>query len=342
MLGTFRLVLALLVALSHINVKILGLNPGVVAVVCFYLISGYVMTGLLHDHYFNGRSEAALRGAGIRSRYDPARWRIVYFYFDRALRIFPHYLVVAGLTLIWYLAVGKPTAFLQHAPALRDLAANVSVVPLNYYMFNGTDLFTLVPPAWSLGAEIQFYLLIPLLLLWRLRTVAFLLALGVGAAAAWGIIDSEIFGYRLLPGVLVFFLLGSALYEGRKQIKRGALVVLAGTALSAIAAIVLLQFHHLMLPYNRETLLGLAIGLPLLHCLGRLPHSRIDNRLGDLSYGVFLNHFLIQWVLVGEPLGFAATLGYLTLSLLLSAAIQFLVERPVLHWRHRLRQKTVN
>src|SRR4051812_4441983 len=77
MLGTLRLVLALLVALSHANVKIGGLNPGVMSVVCFYLISGYVMTGLLRDHYSNVR-------------------RIPYFYLDRALRIFPQYLAIAG------------------------------------------------------------------------------------------------------------------------------------------------------------------------------------------------------------------------------------------------------
>lgn len=47
MLGVFRLALAL----SHVNVRIGGLNPGVIAVVCFYLISGYVMTGLLRSHY---------------------------------------------------------------------------------------------------------------------------------------------------------------------------------------------------------------------------------------------------------------------------------------------------
>lgn len=319
MLGTFRLVLALLVALSHANVAIAGFNPGVVAVVCFYLISGYVMTGLLRDHY-------------------PDVQRMPRFYLDRALRIFPQYLVVAGLTLLWFAATGKHTAFLQHAPEGSDLLSNLVVVPLNYFMFNGSDRFTLIPPAWSLGAEIQFYLLIPVLLLLRLRMAAFLVGLVVFAAAAWGRLHTDTFGYRLLPGVLVFFLLGSALYDmHRRKGRRSGYVVMAVVILVAMFALLLARYGRLMSPYNPETLIGMAIGLPLLHWLGRLPQQALDNRLGDLSYGVFLNHFLIQWALVGQPVGAGAFAAYLGVSLLLSALTQRLVERPVLRWRRNLR-----
>lgn len=319
MLGTFRLVLALLVALSHAGATIAGFNPGVVAVVCFYLISGYVMTGLLRDHY-----------ADVR--------RIPHFYLDRALRIFPQYLVLAGLTLLWFAATGKQTIFLQHAPQWSDLFNNLVVVPLNYFMFNGSDRFTLVPPSWSLGAEVQFYLLIPVLLLFRLRAAAFLVGLAVFAAAAWGRLHTDTFGYRLLPGALVFFLLGSALYDARhRRDKRSLIIVLASVVLTAAFALLLAWHGRLMSPYNPETLLGIVIGLPLLYWLGKLPQHSLDNRLGDLSYGVFLNHFLIQWALVGQPVGFGEMVVYLAISLLLSALTQRLVERPVLRWRRGLR-----
>ncbi|HJU70982.1 MAG TPA: acyltransferase [Paucimonas sp.] len=319
MLGAFRLLLALAVALSHANVRIAGLNPGVIAVVCFYLISGYVMTGLLRSHY-------------------QSLPRVPYFYLDRALRIFPQYLAIAAITLTWFLLSGRNTAFLQHAPRWSDLLNNLAVAPLNYYMLNGSDQFTLVPPAWSLGAEVQFYLLIPLLLLWRLRSGVFLLGLTVFAAAAWGVLNTDTFGYRLLPGVLVFFLLGSALYDARNRQLRSGLIVLAGVLCAAGGALLLARYGRLGLPYNRETLLGIAIGLPLLHWLGRLPQHALDNRLGDLSYGVFLNHFLLQWTL-GTPAGWPMLGGYLLASLALSALTQGLVERPVLRWRHGLRAR---
>jgi peptidoglycan/LPS O-acetylase OafA/YrhL len=336
MLGTFRLVLALLVALSHANVRIAGFNPGVTAVVCFYIISGYVMTGLLQRHYLNGDAQPVAGGAHswlVRCK------QVCYFYLDRALRIFPQYLVVAGLTLTWFLIVGKPTAFLHRLPGARDLLFNVGVAPLNYYMFNASDQFTLIPPAWSLGAEIQFYLVLPIILLCRLRIIVFIGALAVISAAAWGTINSEFFGYRLLPGVLVYFLCGSALYEHRYKARTGSALVLAGIAVTGLAVILLNQFNHLMLPYNRETLLGLAIGLPLVYWLGRLPQRALDTRLGDLSYGVFLNHFLIQWAVLGEPFGWRATIAYLLCSMSLSLLTQQAIEKPILRWRHRLRRQ---
>ncbi|MGH8807151.1 MAG: acyltransferase family protein [Noviherbaspirillum sp.] len=319
MLGTFRLILALLVALSHANVTVSGLNPGVVAVVCFYLISGYVMTGLLRTHY-------------------PDAWRIPHFYLDRALRIFPQYLAMAGLTLLWFFIAGRTTPFLLQEPQWRDLFANVIVVPLNYFMFNASDRFTLVPPAWSLGAEIQFYLLMPFLLLWRARAIAFAIGVLVFGMAAWGTLNTDTFGYRLLPGVLIFFLLGAALYDAHdRSAARGKLVVIGGVAV-AIAGMLILMWHgHLSLLYNKETLLGVVIGLPALYWLGRLPQHALDNRLGDLSYGVFLNHFLIQWAFLGEPVGIRALLFYLATCIAMSALTQYLVERPVLQWRRNLR-----
>ena len=319
MLGTFRLVLALLVALSHAGVKIAGLNPGVVAVVCFYLISGYVMTGLIRGHYATAR-------------------RVPHFYADRALRLFPQYLAIAGLTLLWFMCSGQTTAFLRQMPQWTDLLSNLVVVPLNYYMFNDSDRFTLIPPAWSLGAEIQFYLLMPFLLIFRLRVVAFVAALAVFMIATWGKIDSDIFGYRLLPGVLTFFLLGSFLYDARER-RSAKLIVIGGALLAGCYALLLSHYGHLMLPYNRETLLGIMIGLPLLHWLGKLPQHAVDNHLGDLSYGVFLNHFLIQWALIGQPAGMLMWALYLVASIALSLLTQRLAERPALRWRRRVRDK---
>jgi len=319
MLGTIRFLLAIAVALSHADVRIAGLNPGVIAVVCFYLISGYVMTGLIRNHYF-------------------ATGRIGSFYLDRGLRILPQYLLICALTLLWYFIAHPQTPFLGHAPGVGDLLNNLTIAPLNYYMFNGSDSFTLIPPAWSLGAEVQFYLLIPLLLIWRLRSAALMLAIVVFAAACWGVINSEWYGYRLLPGVLTFFLLGSVLHDLRGT-RRAALLVAAVLLATLAGALLLAQGAHLGLPYNKETLLGMAIGLPLLFVFGGLPRHALDDRLGDLSYGVFLNHFLIQWTLTGVPKDVAGWAAYLAAVILLSAVTQWLVERPVLAWKQRLRRR---
>ena len=50
-MGILRFILAILVLLSHTGVSLLGLNPGVMAVIVFYAISGYVMAALIKRHY---------------------------------------------------------------------------------------------------------------------------------------------------------------------------------------------------------------------------------------------------------------------------------------------------
>ncbi len=161
-----------------------------IAVVGFYLISGYVMAALMRRHYAGSAHALA-------------------FYQDRAWRLLPQYFLYAGLTLLWLWLSQAQTPFLSRSPTLPDLLNNLLVLPLNYYMFNASDQFTLIPPAWSLGAEMQFYLLAPFLLLWPRRLYGVgLLGLTVYLAALAGLINSDWFGYRLLPGVLLFFLLG--------------------------------------------------------------------------------------------------------------------------------------
>ena len=123
-----RLALAIAVLCSHAGVRVQGLNPGVTAVIGFYLISGYVMAGLIRRHF-------------------AAADRVPAFYVDRLLRILPQYLLYAAATLAWFVVTGTHTAFLARSPGVGDLLNNLTVVPLNFYMFNGADQFTLIPPA---------------------------------------------------------------------------------------------------------------------------------------------------------------------------------------------------
>ncbi len=318
MFGSFRFLLAALVALSHVGVQIAGLNPGVIAVIGFYMTSGYVMTALLR------KTDTDWHGV---------RW----FYLDRLLRIMPLYLTVAGITLIWFLWSARTSLYLQHAPGWQDLLNNALIVPLNFFKFNDSAAFTLVPPAWSLGAEIQFYLLIPLLLIRRLRALAFAIGLAVYGIAAWGLIDTDTFGYRMLPGAMMFFLLGSALHDVRLRPRLGLVLALGG-ALAALLIWLLLQQHgRLSLGFNRETLAGVGLGLPILLALSRLRLQRWDSWLGDLSYGVFLCHFLVQTAFMPPPTTLQETCIYLVASIALAALLHWLVERPAQQWRRRMR-----
>lgn len=321
-MGTLRLILALGVALSHAELRIFELNPGVTAVIGFYLISGYVMAGLVDRHY--GRLQDAPR-----------------FYVDRVLRIYPQYLFYAALTLAWFLATGARTLFLTRDPTWGDLLNNVLVMPLNLYMYNGSDAFTLIPPAWSLGAELQFYLLVPVMLIWpRVGVVLCAASLAVHAMAWHGRVDTDWYGYRLLPGVLWVFGVGMLLFHWHRRAPRLAALLAAAAPLLALAVYAYLRARNLhAMPYHQEVLVGWGLGVPLVQWLARRPVSRWDAWAGDVSYGTFLNHFLLIWILFPEPgrtpLQWAA-LGLASVAL--SWLTQRCVEKPVLAYRRRLRK----
>ena len=318
MLGTLRFTLALLVAISHAGISWGGLNPGVIAVVGFYAISGYVMTALMRRHY-----------TGLNC--------IPAFYADRALRLLPAYYAVMLLTLAWLVWHGPVTPYLERIPTLTDFANNLLVVPLNYYMWNSSDRLTLIPPAWSLGCEIQFYLLFPFILLLRLRSHALVISFVVYLLAFTGRINTDWFGYRLLPGTLFIFLLGSWLSDLHSRGRGAGLLAWSVSLVAFGLALWGGRMDLLNAPFNRETLAGLALALPLLHLLAPRTRRDWDDQVGDLSYGVFLSHFLIYWMWPGAESGKAALALRLLAVLVVAWGLNRLIERPALNWRRRLR-----
>jgi peptidoglycan/LPS O-acetylase OafA/YrhL len=319
--GVLRLCLAVLVLLSHAGVRIEGLNPGVFAVIGFYLISGYVMAGLIHRHY-------------------DAPDRIPLFYTDRLLRLFPQYLAYAAVTLLWQLFTDSRTLYLTRNPTAIDLFNNLTVVPLDFYMYNGADGYTLIPPAWSLGAELQFYLLAPVMLLWPRWGVALcLVSASLHALALHGVLNTDWYGYRLLLGVLWVFGIGILMYH----LLRVRPLLAHGLAWAApplaLAMYLYLRSRGLhTAPYHQEVLLGWGLGVPLLLWVARARTGEFGRAAGDLSYGVFLNHFLLLWLLFPGGAHTPLQLAALVLcSCALSWVTQYWLERPVLAWRRNLR-----
>ena len=325
-MGTLRFILALLVMLSHTGLTVGGLNPGVASVVVFYAISGYVMSALVAKHFS-----------------QPGQAR--YFYIDRLARIYPQYLFYAAAAAVWFFTIGHATPFLQHSPTATDWVNNLLIVPLNFFMFNAADQFSLVPPAWSLGAEVLFYALAPWL--WRYWRFAMLLAacsLGVQALAWHQVLPTDAWGYRLLPGVLWIFAVGMALQRYQQSHPAWVRYAVWGVPLFSTCMLLMLGTSGaLQTPYNREVLLGFAVALPSIHFLtqGGVPKAWYgwDQRLGDWSYGLFLNHFFCMWVLdLATPQTPSQWLTLIACSVILSVLTQRFLERPCVVWRQKRRQ----
>lgn len=321
LMGALRFLLAGSVLISHLGIRINGLTPGVIAVIVFYLLAGHVV--------------ARLWG---KWRHQPdATGR---FYRDRAWRILPQYTAaLVFATLVWL--GGAQSSFIAIKPGLSDWFANILIVPLNFYMYTGQDSFTLIPPAWSLGAEMQFYLLAPLLLSQKLSNIlmVFGISLAIFVLAQLQILDIDYYGYRLIPGILFIFLLGS-LHEFacRYASLRKLLIVL--WSLNFIYLLWLFKAGQYQ-PYNKEVALGLLIAMPLLALLNRPKPdrrndsmgTRLDRRLGELSYGVFLYHFPVIWLLQLQPPVLAPKhiITVIALSLGCAAIGHWAIERPL--WR---------
>jgi peptidoglycan/LPS O-acetylase OafA/YrhL len=145
-MGTFRFILALLVALSHIRGNQFPENYGAQAVFAFYFLSGWLMAMSYERFSTISRS--------------PART----FFVDRAIRLWPSYI----LALIMALAVALYGGASINA---GKLFSELWIFPNAYFRFFGELPY--VTPAWSLGVEVHFYLLVPLLFLadYRLKLI---------------------------------------------------------------------------------------------------------------------------------------------------------------------------
>lgn len=320
-MGTYRLLLAILVALSHMEVTILGYNGGVFAVVSFLIISGYVMTALIKRNYQHLNSIPA-------------------FYIDRAIRLYPQFLLYFSIScfLIWaYL----PAYNHEQTFTSSNIISSLAIAPLDLYMF-GITAWDVLPPAWSLGLEAFFYAVIPFLLIWKIRAYAFALSVIVFAFACLGYIHSDIYGYRLIPGVLFMFLCGSYIYQGSSIEKRSTYVA-AACSLLAFISIALNIIPRA--PYNAEVTAGLAIGVPVIYALSKLGRHKVDEFLGNISYGVFLSHFVV--IRAAEVIGYKI-FDTLTISIILIASFvcsgmsYYLIERPALRLRRAIRYKSTD
>jgi peptidoglycan/LPS O-acetylase OafA/YrhL len=343
-LGSLRFVLAVAVVFSHTRLERLvylgwdagsigAFHAGPMAVMVFCCISGYVMTMLISNHY-------ALEGAASARARTFARYCA-----DRALRLFPQFGTYLLVTLL-VLATTKITTTWSSNLSALDLALNLLMIPLGFYLWL-PSMAMLIPQAWSLGLEWCFYLVAPWLVCarsWRAVYAAGYLSMAFFLLPFFGLIMPLQWGYTLLPGVLFVFVLG--MIQADTQVRRRSMY----TWITVAFSVVLLALR-LMLPsldfkdgnLNKEVLAGAIFAAMVAGRFRATTASRADTVLGNLSYGVFLNHAIVDRVLLELLPGRQGTVGFFLLvvavSTLLSAVTFVSVERPILRWRRSLRHR---
>ncbi len=272
-------------------------ETGWVGVELFFVLSGFLITGILLDTY-------------SQKKY------FLNFYMRRILRIFPlYYAVIISVTLI--------SQFVQ----IDSFNQTSTVAQLSYWLYlqNWVHLFDLNPTAilshsWSLAVEEQFYLIWPALILFAARrnTVGKLCIFTIVLAfiARAGLVRLNLPAYFFTISQIDILALGACVailfrhYGSLKPLRLPA-IILALTS-GAIIALVTVRERGFFLNNGMVLLIGL---LPLAILFSSFliivltsNHQGVlriflQNRwlrfLGKISYGVYIFHWPIR-ILLGQ------------------------------------------
>ena len=337
-LGKVRFFLALMVVFSHIRVEFfvnLGwapgsigkYNSGSVAVVNFFAISGLVMVALWKKHYDPNQNISIFSKTKI-------------FYYDRLIRLFPQFLFYSILSLFCIVVLGVRSNQWQNVD-FAVLVHNFAMLPLGFNMFlNPQTLF--IPQAWSLGLELTFYALVPFLLWkWNWNRIYVIAAMSMCAFLLpyLGIVNPFWYGYQLLPAIIFIFIIGISV--GDPSARRRTTYLVSCRLYSGVLLLNLYSDSRLYeMQFNKEVLMGTFVATWLIPNVSN-NSSKFDDWLGNMSYGVFLNHVLIA-TLMEEfiPQLRARVVGAIFLvavSIILSDISFDVVEKRSLIFRRRVR-----
>jgi peptidoglycan/LPS O-acetylase OafA/YrhL len=309
-----------LVLLRHALPAVFG-GAGVVGIVMFFALSGFLITGLL------------LNELGRTGRVDLRR-----FYLRRALRLFPALL---------FLLAGFVVVTLTLDPlGDRDQLLRTVLIALTY---TGDLPFGHASDAtfhlWTLATEEQFYLVWPAVLglAFARRRVGVALVLVAAACLAGCVLtllwlkEAPDLTYSLPTSWAVCFVIGSAakVYAGRLAVPRR--LVLVCLAALAVQSVIPLRGHALTYLAGGPVIAVLT-ALLLLAWRGWADVRQTTLRplvlLGTVSYAAYLwNYPLTLWL--RPHLGVEAGVVAAALTLVAAAASWRLVEQPAQRWRSK-------
>jgi peptidoglycan/LPS O-acetylase OafA/YrhL len=306
---------------------------GQYAVFSFFVLSGFLMTAVMAGTY----------------GYTPGGF--MRFAANRALRLYPAYLVAIALVLTVIGLCGedftrgyREALFLPQGAG--EWAANLSMVYPHLMPYDFTP--RLLPATWALTVELTFYLGIGLgLSRTRARSALWLAAsvIYTGAMLSAGADYHELYG--LIPSGSLPFAVGACAWHWRDALRASferRLPLRPETLLAAgLAWFLPFALIDRYAQIEAVKLAGLFLGIPiatvviigLFHAGAGRTLRRRDSLLGDYSYPVYLLHWpmgaLASWMLYQQPILGANVPSLLSfaLALLLTFAASTAVIRIV-------------
>jgi peptidoglycan/LPS O-acetylase OafA/YrhL len=326
-LGSFRFLLALAVIFSHLgHATTYGIIPGRIAVFAFYVVSGYLITRVLHDVY---------------------RFKIAPFALNRALRLYPmHYIVAAAsLPVVLLMPANAFHPSWEQPSGILYLFDTILIFPL---ALHGNTPFgplvRLVPSTWSVAVEIVCYFM---LWLFIARRLSFAILTFIAAALYHFYLLSNgnhwTAAYAPVPAALLPFAAGAICYWARRYVGDHDNSFAFGAAVVTWLGNVLV---HAALPMETTvtTYANIAVtcAVVLTYPVKVTASSRVDRWLGDLAYPTFLSHWMIGYLVAyasGLHRGLALFAFSLPVILAISAGIAWLAGRSIDPIRDRVRSQ---
>lgn len=369
-MGLLRLYLALCVVGAHSGPMFpWAAHDAHQAVQIFYMISGFYMQ-MVYDTNYSSPTE---------------------FYANRFMRIFFPYWIILALTIAlslfatlaqWQWAWTALQPYIHDPLAKNGLLGvvltaltNITIFFQDWVMYLAHDAgntltftsdfrtsssplyqYLLIPQAWTVGVELTFYLLVPVLSKLGSKTLVVLVVTSLLArifAYEWLDLKRDPWEYRFFPFELALFVMGMLshrLYRAwpyRKivaQPKRtrdyflgvALLLVVFAAASKGVAAMSAVIGHHysVLLSY-----IAWAMAIPVLfQVFGKFKYDRF---IGELSYPVYLSHLIA----VSVAIAFVGKLSLPTIALgptagvfsvVLAIALYVFVFEPLESRRHAM------
>ncbi len=347
--GLVRTLLAISVVFAHSSlVRGYNIANGLIAVQSFYIISGFYKALILNAKY-TGRNGIWLFATNRFFRLYPIYWLMLllslgvstYCYMTHGpqsglyLRAWTEHNGELSLLQRWYLVGVNLFLFGQDSTLFLKLTQPGLLAPTRDFYATAPPLhsFLFVPQAWTLGVELLFYCVAPLIVR---RSMAFMLSIisvslvlrvtlmGMG-------LSNDPWTYRFFPAELALFCGGGVAYRIYRMLPTAKLTVAWIPPMMTFGIITaLLLFNYLPGPYIvRQWIFYIALILSLPFMFIYSKDYRVDRFIGELSYPIYISHHLICMILSTHLNGSMFGAVTVVASVLVAITLQILVQEPI-------------
>jgi peptidoglycan/LPS O-acetylase OafA/YrhL len=331
------MLLAFLVVFGH-----LGGIPAIgrYAVFGFYILSGYLMTYIMHNTY----------GYSIKG--------VLQYSMNRFLRIYPVYWIscIISLLVIYYVGENYTKLFYPDIYFPNSYFASIRNALIFFPIYHATP--KLIPPAWTLTVELFFYVAIGLgvsknriiTLSWFSFSLIYTIIINILGL-------SLTFKYFFFPAASLPFATGAMIYHWRAYLSPLVTYIGANMRLYLLIGIVVCDIVNYKLAYSHNAFdsyhyyinyVSQTLIIFILSSIDKpIPSLKmIDKIFGDFSYPIYLIHFQagIITVVLSSYLGINLVMPKISLALLsiplilgVSWFLIIFIERPmnVLRDKHK-------